>query len=239
MSEPADTRPHRPARPRHGRRAPSPSCSPSAPTRSSAATGRRPEISGVLTPQPRATSTRSSRGSDLIVELMGGIDPARELRARGAARPASPVVTANKQLLAQHGDELFAAAREAGVAAALRGRGRRRRPGRSACSRSARGRARSIAGLRDRQRDDQLHPHARWPRPAPSYDEVLARAQELGYAEADPTDDVSGADAAAKMAILARLAFDTPVDLDDVTYEGIEHDPARRPRLRQGARPRR
>ena len=54
------------------------------------------------------------------------------------------------------------------------------------------------------------------------YDEVLARAQELGYAEADPTDDVSGADAAAKMAILARLAFHTPVTLDEVAYEGIE-----------------
>ena len=54
------------------------------------------------------------------------------------------------------------------------------------------------------------------------YDEVLARAQELGYAEADPTDDVSGADAAAKMAILARLAFHTPVTLSEVSYEGIE-----------------
>jgi homoserine dehydrogenase len=54
------------------------------------------------------------------------------------------------------------------------------------------------------------------------YSEVLARAQELGYAEADPTEDVNGADAAAKMAILARLAFGTPVDMDDVSYEGIE-----------------
>ena len=55
-----------------------------------------------------------------------------------------------------------------------------------------------------------------------SYEEVLAQAQELGYAEADPTDDVNGADAAAKMAILARLAFHTPVELDQVPYEGIE-----------------
>ena len=54
-----------------------------------------------------------------------------------------------------------------------------------------------------------------------SYGDALARAQELGYAEADPSEDVGGADAAAKMAILARLAFDTPVGLDDVTYEGI------------------
>ena len=55
-----------------------------------------------------------------------------------------------------------------------------------------------------------------------AYEEVLARAQELGYAEADPIDDVNGADAAAKMAILARLAFHTPVTLDEVPYEGIE-----------------
>jgi homoserine dehydrogenase len=55
-----------------------------------------------------------------------------------------------------------------------------------------------------------------------SYADALARAQELGYAEADPTDDVTGRDAAAKMAILARLAFSTPVHLDQVTYEGIE-----------------
>jgi len=55
-----------------------------------------------------------------------------------------------------------------------------------------------------------------------AYEDVLARAQELGYAEADPTEDVNGADAAAKMAILARLAFHTPVTLDEVAYEGIE-----------------
>jgi homoserine dehydrogenase len=56
-----------------------------------------------------------------------------------------------------------------------------------------------------------------------SYDEALEQAQELGYAETDPTDDVTGRDAAAKMAILARLAFSTPVHLDQVVYEGIEH----------------
>src|SRR5947199_3282837 len=55
-----------------------------------------------------------------------------------------------------------------------------------------------------------------------TYAEALAEAQRLGYAEADPTEDVNGSDAAAKMAILARLAFDTPVHLDQVRYEGIE-----------------
>jgi homoserine dehydrogenase len=56
-----------------------------------------------------------------------------------------------------------------------------------------------------------------------SYADALAEAQALGYAEADPTEDVNGADAAAKMAILARLAFNAPVHLDQVRYEGIEH----------------
>jgi homoserine dehydrogenase len=56
-----------------------------------------------------------------------------------------------------------------------------------------------------------------------SYADALADAQRLGYAEADPTDDVTGRDAAAKMAILARLAYSTPVHLDQVVYEGIEH----------------
>jgi homoserine dehydrogenase len=56
-----------------------------------------------------------------------------------------------------------------------------------------------------------------------SYEDALQEAQKLGYAEADPTDDVTGRDAAAKMAILARLAFSTPVHLDQVVYEGIEH----------------
>jgi homoserine dehydrogenase len=56
-----------------------------------------------------------------------------------------------------------------------------------------------------------------------SYEEALAEAQQLGYAEADPSEDVNGKDAAAKMAILARLAFRAPVHLDDVVYEGITH----------------
>ncbi len=56
-----------------------------------------------------------------------------------------------------------------------------------------------------------------------TYERGAAEAQRAGYAEADPSDDVAGRDAAAKMAILARLAFGTPVHLDQVRYEGIEH----------------
>ncbi|HWO83540.1 MAG TPA: homoserine dehydrogenase, partial [Solirubrobacterales bacterium] len=78
-----------------------------------AATGRRPEIAGVLT-REEGDFERILAGSDLLVELMGGTEPARE-HVLAALRAGKPVVTANKQLLAQHGDELFAVAREAGV----------------------------------------------------------------------------------------------------------------------------
>ena len=78
----------------------------------------------------------------------------------------------------------------------------------------------------------------RWRAAGSPTTQALAQAQQLGYAEADPTDDVTGRDAAAKMAILARLAFDTPVHLDQVRYEGIEHITRRRHRLRAAARAR-
>ncbi|HWO15602.1 MAG TPA: homoserine dehydrogenase, partial [Solirubrobacterales bacterium] len=77
------------------------------------ATGRRPEISGVLT-RSDGDFGAILESSDLIVELIGGADPARQF-VIDALRAGRPVVTANKQLLAQHGDELFAIAREAGV----------------------------------------------------------------------------------------------------------------------------
>ncbi|MGN6586247.1 MAG: homoserine dehydrogenase, partial [Solirubrobacterales bacterium] len=78
-----------------------------------AATGRRPEVCGVLT-REEGSFEEILAGSDLVVELMGGTEPAREY-VLAALRAGKPVVTANKQLLAQHGDELFAVAREAGV----------------------------------------------------------------------------------------------------------------------------
>ena len=107
-------------------------------------------------------------------------------------------------------------------AAALRGRGGRRRAGDPRAAGVARGRARR-AHPRHRQRHDELHPHRDGAHAASPTRRRSARRQELGYAEADPTDDVTGRDAAAKMAILARLAFSTPVHLDQVVYEGIEH----------------
>jgi homoserine dehydrogenase len=183
-----------------------------------AATGRRPEIAGVLT-RSQGDPGEILERSDLIVELMGGTDPAREL-VIDALRAGRPVVTANKQLLAQHGDELFAIAREAGVQlrfeAAVAGvipivRTIQESFGVTEIAK--------VFGIVNGTTNFILSEMAAT---GAGYDEVLARAQELGYAEADPSDDVSGADAAAKMAILARLAFHTPVTLAEVPHEGIE-----------------
>jgi homoserine dehydrogenase len=183
-----------------------------------AATGRRPEIAGVLRRSEGDFGEILER-SDLIVELMGGTDPARDF-VLDALRAGKPVVTANKQLLAQHGDELFGVAREAGVQlrfeAAVAGvipivRTIQESFGVTEISK--------VFGIVNGTTNFILSEMAAT---GAGYDEVLARAQELGYAEADPSDDVSGADAAAKMAILARLAFHTPVTLSEVSYEGIE-----------------
>jgi homoserine dehydrogenase len=183
-----------------------------------AATGRRPEISGVLTREDGDFAAILER-SDLIVELIGGTDPARGYVLE-ALRAQRPVVTANKQLLAQHGEELFDVARGSGVQlrfeAAVAGvipivRVIQESFGVTEISK--------VFGIVNGTTNFILTEMAASGAP---YEEVLARAQELGYAEADPTDDVNGADAAAKMAILARLAFHTPVTLDAVSYEGIE-----------------
>jgi homoserine dehydrogenase len=184
-----------------------------------AVTGLRPGVTGVLT-RSRGDFEAILDGADLIVELIGGLDPAREyvLRAMAAGKH---VVTANKQLLSQHGEELWAAAREHGVQLRFEA---------------------AVAGvvpvIRVLQESlaaahvDRLHGIVngttnfiltRMAETGSSYDDALAEAQRLGYAEADPSEDVNGKDAAAKMAILARLAFNTPVHLDQVPYEGIEH----------------
>ena len=155
----------------------------------------------------------------LVVELMGGIEPARRLVLR-ALDASKPVVTANKQLVAAHGPELFARAAERGVSllfeAAVGGGIPIIRP----LSESLAGeRITSVMGIVNGTTNYIL---TRMSEEGSPYAEVLAEAQALGYAEADPTADVSGADAAAKAAILAGLAFGTWVDLDRVHTEGIE-----------------
>jgi homoserine dehydrogenase len=184
-----------------------------------AITGVEPRISGVLT-RSRGDFDALLADADLVVEVMGGIDPARDyvLRAMAAGKH---VVTANKQLLSQHGEELWAAAREHGVQLRFEAAVAGVVPVIRVLQESlAAAHVDRIHGIVNGTTNYILTEMART---GASYEEALADAQRLGYAEADPTDDVTGRDAAAKMAILARLAFDTPVHLDQVPYEGIDH----------------
>jgi homoserine dehydrogenase len=180
--------------------------------------GRRPVISGVLT-RSRGDFEQILAGADLLVEVIGGIEPAREYLLR-AMRAGRHVVSANKQLLSQHGEELFECAREHDVRlrfeAAVAGAVPVVRVLEESLSATP---IERIHGIVNGTTNFILSEMAR----GSSYAEALAEAQRIGYAEADPSDDVSGRDAAAKMAILARLAFGSPVSLDDVRYEGIEH----------------
>ena len=179
--------------------------------------GRRPEIAGVLR-RSEGSFDEILESSDIVVELIGGTDPARDyvLRALGAGKH---VVTANKQLIAQHGDELFAAARDAGVQLRFEAAVAGVVPVIRVIQESlAATEITKVFGIVNGTTNFILTEMAKT---GASFEDVLKQAQELGYAEADPTDDVGGADAAAKMAILARLAFGTPVALDDVAYEGI------------------
>jgi homoserine dehydrogenase len=184
-----------------------------------AATGRRPEVSGVLT-RSRGSFDELLADADAIVELIGGLEPARDyvLRAMQAGRH---VVSANKQLLSQYGEELWACARENGVQLRFEGAVAGVVPVIRVLQESlAATRVERIHGIVNGTTNYILTEMASR---GLSYEDALRQAQELGYAEADPTDDVTGRDAAAKMAILARLAFSTPVHLDQVVYEGIEH----------------
>jgi homoserine dehydrogenase len=182
-------------------------------------TGLRPELAGVLT-RSRGDFDDILARSDLVVELIGGIEPARDYVLR-AMRAGKHVVTANKQLLSQHGEELWATAREHGVQLRFEGAVAGVIPVIRVLQESLAGaHVERIHGIVNGTTNFIL---SEMRRTGATYGDALAQAQALGYAEADPTDDVTGRDAAAKMAILARLAFSTPVHLDQVTYEGIEH----------------
>ena len=158
------------------------------------------------------------RRADVVVELVGGLEPARTLLLDAIAAGAS-VVTGNKALLAAHGSELHAAAHAAGVdlyfEAAVAGAIPIIRPLRESLAGDRVERVLGIVNGTTNYVLDQMDTHGQ------SFDDAVARAQELGFAEADPTADVDGWDAAAKAAILATLAFHTPVTIDDVHREGI------------------
>src|SRR5918912_1256976 len=183
-----------------------------------AAVGARPEISGVLT-RSRGEFDDILERSDLVVELIGGVEPARDYILRAIAA-GKHVVTANKAVLSQHGEEIYEAARKAGVQlrfeAAVGGV--------VPCIRVihetlAAAHIDRVHGIVNGTTNFIL---SEMTRTGASYAEALDQAQQLGYAEADPTEDVSGRDAAAKMAIIARLAFNVPVHVDQMANEGIE-----------------
>jgi homoserine dehydrogenase len=171
---------------------------------------------GVLTDD--FATLRDDDRVDIVAELMGGIEPAggyvRELLQAG-----KPVVSANKQLVAREGADLFAIASAAGVQLRFEA---------SVCAAVP-----VVKVLRESLVAENVHRIlgivngttnfvlSRMERGG-TYAEALAEAQSLGFAEADPTDDVSGADAAAKMAILATVAFGSRVPLEDVQCSGIE-----------------
>jgi len=180
--------------------------------------GLRPEISGVLTRSGGDFEDILER-SDLIVELIGGTDPALDFALR-TLRAGRHLVTANKQLLSQYGEELFAAAGEAGVQLRFEAAVAGVVPAIRVISETlAAAHIERVHGIVNGTTNFIL---TAMERTGASYEEALRKAQELGYAEADPTEDVTGKDAAAKMTILARLAFGAPVSLDDVPFEGIE-----------------
>jgi homoserine dehydrogenase len=176
---------------------------------------------GVLTDDFAAL--RDDPRVDVVAEVMGGIEPAGQY-VRDLLHAGKPVVSANKQLVAREGADLFAIASDAGVQLRFEA---------SVC-----GAVPVVKVLRESLVAENVHRIlgivngttnfvlSQMER-GRTYAEALAEAQSLGFAEADPTDDVSGADAAAKMAILATVAFGSRIPLDDVQCRGIESiDPA-------------
>jgi homoserine dehydrogenase len=160
----------------------------------------------------------------IVAELIGGVDPARDYVLRAIAAGKS-VVTANKELIAKHGAEIDAAAQAAGVDFLFEGSVGGGIPLIAPMRDSLAGnRAVQLMGILNGTTNFIL---TKMTREHSDFGEVLAEAQALGYAEADPTADVDGFDTMYKLAILAGIAFDTPIKLDDIYREGIRQVSAR------------
>jgi len=177
----------------------------------------RPGIDpALLTDDPMSVVTRDD--VDIVVEVMGGLDPTRELLEAALANGAS-VISANKALLSEHSASLHQIAHDHGVdlfyEAAVAGAIPLLRPLRESL---AGDRVSRVLGIVNGTTNYIL---TKMDEEGADYADVLAEAQRLGYAEADPTADVGGHDAAAKAAILATLAFHSSVTLSDVYCEGI------------------
>ena len=157
---------------------------------------------------------------DIVVELIGGIEPARTFILRAIAN-GKHVVTANKALLAHHGNEIFAAAQKAGVMVAFEA--------------AVAGGIPIIKALREGLTANRIEWIAviingtsnfilsEMRATGRSFNEVLAEAQKRGYAEADPTFDIEGIDAAHKLTIMSAIAFGVPMQFDKVYTEGISN----------------
>lgn len=171
---------------------------------------------GVLTTDAHAVVTDPA--VDVVVEVIGGIEPARELIV-AALRAGKPVVTANKELLANLGPELYAEAEAAGLdllfEAAVAGGIPLMRPLRESLVGED---VTRVMGIVNGTTNFIL---TRMAESGATYGEALAEAQSLGYAERDPTADVEGYDAGAKAAIIATIAFGAKVVAGDVYHEGI------------------
>jgi homoserine dehydrogenase len=173
---------------------------------------------GVLTNDAEAVATDPD--VDVIVETIGGVEPARSL-VLAALKSSKPVVTANKELLANFGEELFEAAETAGVdllfEASVAGGIPLMRPLRESLAGE---RIRRVMGIVNGTTNYIL---TRMSEEGSSFADALAEAQRLGYAEPDPTADIEGFDAGAKTAIIASIAFGARVVAGDVYREGITH----------------
>ena len=165
-----------------------------------------------------AVSVVEDPSIDIVVEAMGGLEPARELVLR-ALRSGKHVVTANKELLSTVGPELTAAAVEAGVDLVFEASVAGGIPIVRGIKESLAGdRVRRVMGIVNGTTNFVL---TRMSERGESFSEALSEARRLGYAESDPSADVDGHDAAAKLAILASLAFNARVAASDVHREGI------------------
>ncbi|MDJ0691698.1 MAG: homoserine dehydrogenase [Xenococcaceae cyanobacterium MO_188.B32] len=155
---------------------------------------------------------------DIVVELLGGLEPARSLILKAIDR-GKHIVTANKAVIARHGDEIYTAANKAGVyvllEAAVGGGIPIIKPLKQSLGVN---RLKSVIGIVNGTTNYILTKMAAV---GADFDNVLAEAQKLGYAEADPTADVDGWDAADKIAILAAIAFGGRIKREDIPCEGI------------------
>ena len=176
----------------------------------------------LLTTDPRALAVRDD--IDIVVELMGGMEPAAAC-IEAALAAGKSVVTANKEVMAKRGPELLALARQNGVALLYEASVGGGIPIIAPLNRDLQANEiRSLQAIINGTTNFMLTAMAQ---DGLSYDAALAEAQRRGYAEADPSSDVGGVDAAYKLAILASLAFHTTVHPDDVYREGITQLSAR------------